>query len=98
MADDGDSGHRVRERYLRQDGAGSKATTNQNGEARENHESAPWRGPVEKTAVRCYIAAMDLHAETLPSSLPLQRDDGAKLTPKASLLGATRTELAETLR
>jgi 23S rRNA (adenine2503-C2)-methyltransferase len=41
---------------------------------------------------------MDLHAETLPSSLPLQRDDGAKLTPKASLLGATRTELAETLR
>jgi 23S rRNA (adenine2503-C2)-methyltransferase len=41
---------------------------------------------------------MDLHAETLPSSLPLQRDDGAKLTPKASLLGATRTELAESLR
>jgi 23S rRNA (adenine2503-C2)-methyltransferase len=41
---------------------------------------------------------MDLHAETLPSSSPLQRDDGAKLTPKASLLGATRTELAESLR
>jgi 23S rRNA (adenine2503-C2)-methyltransferase len=41
---------------------------------------------------------MDLHAETLPSSLPVRREDDAKLTPRASLLGATRVELAESLR
>jgi 23S rRNA (adenine2503-C2)-methyltransferase len=49
-------------------------------------------------AARCYIAAMDLHAETLPSSLPVRREDDAKLTSKASILGATRAELAESLR
>ncbi len=45
---------------------------------------------------------MSLHADTLPSSSPVRRDDDAILTPKASLkaslLGATRTELAESLR
>jgi 23S rRNA (adenine2503-C2)-methyltransferase len=55
-------------------------------------------GQVEKPAARCYIAAMDLHAETLPSSPAVGRDDDATLTPKASLVGATRAELAEVLR
>jgi 23S rRNA (adenine2503-C2)-methyltransferase len=41
---------------------------------------------------------MDLHAETLSSSLPVRREDDARLTSKASLLGATRAELAESLR
>ena len=41
---------------------------------------------------------MDFPAETLPSSASVRRDDDATLTSKASLTGATRAELAETLR
>ncbi|WP_297299534.1 23S rRNA (adenine(2503)-C(2))-methyltransferase RlmN [uncultured Methylovirgula sp.] len=41
---------------------------------------------------------MNFHAETSPSSLPVRRDDDATLTSKASLVGATRAELAEALR
>jgi len=41
---------------------------------------------------------MDFQAETLASSATVRRDDDATLTSKASLAGATRAELAETLR
>jgi 23S rRNA (adenine2503-C2)-methyltransferase len=39
---------------------------------------------------------MNFHAETAPSSPPVRRDDDAP--PKASLVGATRAEVAEMLR
>ena len=45
------------------------------------------------------MTAMNLTADLLPSSAPVRRDDDATLTPpRASLAGATRAELAETLR
>ncbi len=45
------------------------------------------------------MTAMNLAADLLPSSAPVRRDDDATpALPKASLTGATRAELAETLR
>ncbi len=45
------------------------------------------------------MTAMNLTADLLPSSAPVRRDDDATLTPpRVSLAGATRAELAETLR
>jgi 23S rRNA (adenine2503-C2)-methyltransferase len=41
---------------------------------------------------------MNFHPESVPSSPSVRRDDDATLTPRTSLAGATRAELAETLR
>jgi 23S rRNA (adenine2503-C2)-methyltransferase len=54
---------------------------------------------VEKSGGECYMTAMNLTADLLPSSAPVRRDDDAPLTPpKASLAGATRAALGEILR